>query len=672
MSRFQNDSDGLDSFEDFEDIGISVMEELDPEPQPKSGSVYAREFFIGIVLVLAVLAFAGWQWWQTEYRQSNYRLGEQAARQFDWDAASARFSAADGYRDAGKRAEAAANRVRERDEHYGVGLEHFNSGEWAAALKELRTVREVQPGYRDVGPMEAKAEQQVYKDALLGSVVMRPEAEPPGLYYRSESGWVWLKGSDTQSTPWGQGTPDHVLYDAPIEGWIPPAVQSRRPSSSDLDEHRRVIAGRRLMVATPGTGGVPGVGFWELPLNLSDYDWFEWNQDGVWGIQLWDPRSAARAGQVLVDPSPVREKISNIQQITYHAFGTRSMRSTNPTYYGMNVALMDYNRNGDGLLVANWTKHEDGTFTVDLYLNSLAKGENKLLYSHNGGFVKASFSANSRYVFLTTYKPIVGMLEDHTLLMIDTTGVEPVRVLSEQKGIKAINGVVIDSNQYPIDTEQYANARLLEGGPYAGKVLVTQWISYTNYVSVLSLDGGPTIVTTAAISNTGRVSWDVVSTDNSGLLLWGVGSVNAASPPFPDIQTLVGVRFSPGQPPMVARQPIARRSAVAAIQQRGSELIYLAYDYNRQGLQGAVELYAVDSSEIDLGEIPVKSLYRYELPRGSDPRTLPGRDFAFTFGPGMFAYLDQNTIRAVTYDGEVNLPLEDGITHLFNMDFASP
>ncbi|HEX8599225.1 MAG TPA: hypothetical protein VF952_12000 [Chloroflexia bacterium] len=665
MSRYRNDGDSFDNLEDFEDIGISVMEELDPEPQPKSGSLYAREFVIGMLLVLGVLAFAGMQWWQTEYRQSNYRLGEQAARQFDWDEASARFSAAEDYRDAGKRAEAAANRVRERDEHYNLAVEHFNSQRWAAALKELRAVKEVQPGYRDVASMEEQAEGKVYSEALLGSIVMRPKADPPGLYYRAESGWVWLEDSDEQSLPWGQGTPEHILYDAPVEDWVPPAQPSRHPNPSDLDEHRRSIAGRKLMVATFDTGGnALGVNYRELPFNLSDYDWFEWNREGVWGIRLWDVRSSGEEAQVTVDPSPVRQKIRNIQQITYHAFGSKIMRSTNPTYYGMNVALMEYNRNGDELLVANWTRHEDGTFTVALYLNSLTKGENKLLYNHQGGFVNASFSDEGRYVFLTTYNSAGNMLEDHMLIMIDKSGVDPARVVMQQNAVKAINGVLVDSLQY-------MKARLLEDGPFAGKMLLTQWISFTNYVSVADLDGPHAVHAEASITGNGRIWWDVVSTAGPDLVLWGIGSVNTVSPPFPAQQTLVGVRISPGKSSVVARQAIARTTSLALLRQRASELIYLIRNHDRRAQPRAVELYAVPLSDLESGNIPARLLHRHEYLGDIDQRPLPSDGFSFNLGPGMFAYLDQTTLRAVTYDGQVNLPLESDVTHLFDLNLTN-
>ncbi len=85
-----------------------------------------------------------------------------------------------------------------------------------------------------------------------------------------------------------------------------------------------------------------------------------------------------------------------------------------------------------------------------------------------------------------------------------------------------------------------------------------------------------------------------------------------------------------------------------------------------------VELYSVALSELERGNIPARSLYRYEFHALADEQRLPGSDFFFTFGPGMFAYLDQTTLRAVTYDGQIDLPLESDVAQLFNLQLAAP
>ncbi len=257
------------------------------------------------------------------------------------------------------------------------------------------------------------------------------------------------------------------------------------------------------------------------------------------------------------------------------------------------------------------------------------------------------------------------MLEDHMLLMIDTTGADPTRVVMQQTGVRAINGVLIDS-------QQYMSARLLPDGPFAGKLLLTQWLSFTNYVSVVDLDGPHATHAEASITGNGLISWDVISTEGPDLVLWGVGSVNTAETPFPRQETLVGVRLSSGKPPMVARQSIATTSTIVGMQQRGSDLIYLVYDSSYQGEGLSAEWYSVPLADLQQDRLPTRLLHKYEFPRSSDPQRLRGSDFSFTFGSGMFAYLDQTTLRAVTYDGSVSLPLDSDVTRLFNLDLASP
>jgi hypothetical protein len=652
MSRYRNDSGG--SFDDFEDVGISVMEELDPEPQPKSGSFYAREFVLGVLLVLAVLGFAGWQWWQTEYRQSNYALGEQAARRFDWDEASARFSAADGYRDAGTRARAATERVRERDEHYSLGMGHFNAGRWAAALVELRAAAEVQPNYRDLTSMQALAEKKVYRDALLGSVALRPDADPPGLYYRADSDWIWLEGSDAQSLPWGQGTPDHLLYDAPVEGWVPTTGANSR------GQEGRELEGRRLMVASFGEGGPPAVDFRELPFRLGDFHTFEWNHEGVWGIRYADV-VAPRIGE----PGPVRAKIDFIQQITYHAFGTRIMRSTNASFYGMNVALMSYNRNGDDLLLANWTRHADGTFTTALYLNSLTNGENRLLYNYDGGFFSATFSDDGRYVFLTTYEPSGGGLEDRTLLLIDTTVDRPPRALLQQTGLRT-------PSPYDVTNAPILDAKLFEGSSTPGTVYFTYWLSGTNYISALDPNGLGLVRPLASVRDIGSIRWTVATNEGPALVLWGVGTTGGRTAIMPGQEALVVVTIPPGGPPVVSRMDFGEMSNVPMIEQRGADLVYLLYSYTREGERDQAELRSVPLSGAGQGRLESKLLHRYTYPSRGKGGYFFDDDSRFSFGPGMLAYLDGGALRAVTYDGQTDLALESGVPALFSLGAAGP
>ena len=54
--------------------------------------------------------------------------------------------------------------------------------QWAASLKDARSVNDIQPHYLDTEQIKKEAEAQVYKDAVQGAMASRPKAEPPGLY----------------------------------------------------------------------------------------------------------------------------------------------------------------------------------------------------------------------------------------------------------------------------------------------------------------------------------------------------------------------------------------------------------------------------------------------------------------------------------------------------------
>src|SRR5438045_1558244 len=97
-----------------EDIPISVVEDLDPDPPPKARSGFARELLLGMLLLVGVLGWAGWQSWQQQGKQENYRLAQLAASQHNWDEARDRYRDATGYKDADAHAQEAARLINER------------------------------------------------------------------------------------------------------------------------------------------------------------------------------------------------------------------------------------------------------------------------------------------------------------------------------------------------------------------------------------------------------------------------------------------------------------------------------------------------------------------------------------------------------------------------------
>src|SRR5207302_1713359 len=90
---------------------LSIIEDLDPEPVATGGPArwpHILEVTLGLLLLAGVIAWSGFTWWRDETNRSNYQQAQKAAALHQWDVALARYSAAEGYKDAGARAAEAA------------------------------------------------------------------------------------------------------------------------------------------------------------------------------------------------------------------------------------------------------------------------------------------------------------------------------------------------------------------------------------------------------------------------------------------------------------------------------------------------------------------------------------------------------------------------------------
>src|SRR4051812_49705446 len=94
--------------------------ELLNEPRRERRPLLRRDVLLGLLLLLAVIGWGGWDWWQQEGRFASYRAGLRYVQQHDWEAARAAFLTAAGYRDAAQQATIAAQRIAERDARYAA------------------------------------------------------------------------------------------------------------------------------------------------------------------------------------------------------------------------------------------------------------------------------------------------------------------------------------------------------------------------------------------------------------------------------------------------------------------------------------------------------------------------------------------------------------------------
>jgi hypothetical protein len=122
-------------------------------------------------------------------------------------------------------------------------------------------------------------------DALSGTVALRTQAHPAGLYTYGAAGWQLFPGSDVLSQAEGRCPDGQVLYDGPD-----PANNAATPSPT-RDPDRPLagqMAGRRLLLAAPGSTAAAVVA-----LTPTSYDWYTCVDDGVWGQR---PTGSAEPG----------------------------------------------------------------------------------------------------------------------------------------------------------------------------------------------------------------------------------------------------------------------------------------------------------------------------------------------------------------------------------------
>src|SRR5690242_12448856 len=113
-----------------------AVERLD-EQSPRTGKQptwLSVEWLVGVLLLMGVAGWSGWDWWQQQTGLSNYRAGDHYASVYDWDAARTAFLAAGDFKDARVRAAGAGQKINDRDSAYTTAQAESAGGKWAAAL----------------------------------------------------------------------------------------------------------------------------------------------------------------------------------------------------------------------------------------------------------------------------------------------------------------------------------------------------------------------------------------------------------------------------------------------------------------------------------------------------------------------------------------------------------
>ncbi|MEO5952473.1 MAG: hypothetical protein ABIQ44_08430, partial [Chloroflexia bacterium] len=123
---------------------LSVIEDLTPEPENRGGGGRWREVVLGIILLVLVVGFAGWQWAHTEYQSGLYRAGQDAMTAHEWQSSIEYFQSSTGYLDSDDLHMLASKELAHTEEVYKKGIAFAEDKNWIAAMQTLGELKEEQ------------------------------------------------------------------------------------------------------------------------------------------------------------------------------------------------------------------------------------------------------------------------------------------------------------------------------------------------------------------------------------------------------------------------------------------------------------------------------------------------------------------------------------------------
>lgn len=627
---------------------VSVVEELDPEPQPVGRLLRMREFLLGVALLAAVLGWAGKQWWQQDQQQSNYRAGTQAAARMHWDEAGNYFAAASGYKDATARATQAAQSVAARDLHYNTATRAISDTQWLTAFNELQAALIVQPDYRDSPALYRLAQNQVYLDALYGAVVLNINAQPPGLYYRGDDAWVWLQGSDrwsqVQASSPVTGT---VVYDVPGEGWSPRPSPTAVPANHEPPPGSPQLEGRRLKVMLLEGGKLPV--FHDLSLDPAGYDDYTVTAKGV---VAWRFLSGAYN-----NADPVRVSYTGREAgVDYEAY-TSPLTATVVQADGDRTVL-DISVEHGMVLWAQWSGISLKSSNIQLNVSNLDGTGVQEIYRHTGELGGAQFSPDGRYILLTTITSNTGLpAEEQTARLLDLDN-------PSQSHTLAAGTVEVQTIGSYFRRPLAIKCAFLSRGVFAGKALVTVQSKDGVVFTLHDVAQPEKAATLAQMSGLVTVNWAQEQEDGSGLIVNGItGYSEFADDRLADAHNFF-MRLVPGKPPTVS-EPGANSHFIYEFGMRNGYFVYADIEVGDAGASSS--LNSIPEGLLNPGKIEPRQVYTVtELHSRMFDTRQPNTGAKWYLGERLFAFTQGGSLYARPYSGGQEAKLETGVTALFS------
>ncbi|HYP41612.1 MAG TPA: hypothetical protein VEX13_14735, partial [Chloroflexia bacterium] len=432
--------------EPHDEFAISTVEDLDPEPESKARFVQARELVLGIMLLLGVLAWSGWQWWDQDQKQQSYRLGQEAAREHRWEEARSRYASASGYRDADKQREEAEELIGKRNEAYQLALSAEKEGKWADCYRAVQAVNAIEPGYKESRRIGMEAQRHLYDAGLRDTIVQREGEQGRGLYYRLGDSWRYLAGSDQKSTVPGAGSRGRIVYDVAASSRLP--VEPRQTRRGTPVTPR--MEGRRLVAAFIEGDNIR---FEDLHLDPAEFEFFIWGGKGVWGLRPSDEWAGLPVG--------VRGSLFLSYNLAYQAFGSPTVAVL--PQQSPSLLILDLSPRGDRVLLADTNGYTPANPIVHIYAADGDGSNLHLLFTYNGGLRDARFGPDGKFVLVTTYYPAESdyRSEEQAVVLVGEQDGLPAKTLARGTASNAFTPAL--------------SATFLRKGRSAGLVALIEW-----------------------------------------------------------------------------------------------------------------------------------------------------------------------------------------------------
>jgi hypothetical protein len=671
-----------------DDNPISVVEDLDPEPDQVRGRAWWRsprvgEVILGLLLLFGVIGWAGFTSWQDDSNSSNYEQGRQDESLRHWDEALAHYSSARGYKDADARAAQTSKQILARDTQYQAAKSYEQNGDATQMLLATQAVQTIEPGYKDVDKMALQAQNQVYTDVLSGSVVLRTGVSPQGLYYRGAAGWVYLQGSDRWSSvlsvPFSATSANRVVYDVPGPDWGNRTPLTRLPFDPydfQITQGLPDKVGRRVELAIlPETTAAPK--FESLQLDAVKFNFYICGEAGVWGIRYTPGMPDTVIAKGTVDGfAPTYEQLSDETSDAGSIADTVSAVAMP----GTDGVVADFGHQSidgtDQLLLA---AHAPGTNinpVTQLFLTRADGSQPRVVFSTTDLLVSTQLSPDDQHALVVTsgvtrVGSVPKQLVAASLLTLD--GTAPPKLLQKI----AVDGLTWSTGGTAMLQGQLTiSGVFLENGTFSNKLLLG-WAdnSSARGVTVRLLDvSNPDKVLAETSIQYEQIGVLAVleQVDNRTLLLYNQGVPPVYEGDGPPLAQVDVLRTAAGT------DDVETTSYNVPLPQGGEpsgSTPYLMYpSLHGNDLIYSVEAFTThpetsDIYSLDLAGASAQSAEPAQVSSGSwsssqaNGRVWPAPRVA---GPGAYGYVDLGgTLHAHAYDSQADLSLETGVGNIF-------